>query len=149
MTGGRGRWHDRGSAAVEMAVMMPLFVLLFTGVIVIGRTAGAVSAVEMAAFDAARTASLARDHDTAFRQATDSVHASLRRQGHGCVDPPQVQVTGVPDDPYAVPVGSPASVVVRVTCRVSYAGLTIPGLPTDRVVSRYFVSPLDQYRTRP
>lgn len=140
--------RQRGGMAIEVALAMPLLLSLLAMTVVLGRTANAVSAVEMAAFDAARTASLARDAETAQQEATASVRNSMRRQGVGCVDDPAVVLTGVPADPWSVPVGEPASVVVRVTCRVSYLDVTIAGVPVDRHVSRHFVSPLDQYRVR-
>jgi Flp pilus assembly protein TadG len=134
---------DRGSAAVEMAVLMPVFVALFTAVIVIGRTSSAVSAVEMAAYEGARTASLARDADSARIAAAGAVTESLSRQGNTCRGGPEIEVdtTG-----FGRPVGTPASVAVRVTCQVSFGDLggALPG----RVVSASFVSPLDQFRVR-
>jgi hypothetical protein len=148
MSGQTGRGGEHGGMAVELAITMPLLLALLASTMMIGRSANAVSAVEMAAYDAARTASLARDAGTATTQATDSVRESLRQQGYTCADGPQVEVAGVPDDPWSVPVGEPASVVVRVTCRVSYADIAVAGVPAGRTISRYFVSPLDQYRVR-
>jgi len=138
------RWRpDRGSAAVEMAVLMPLFVVLFTGAIVIGRTGSAISAVEMAAYDGARTASLARDATSARTSATGAVAESLSRLGLSCRGGPDVVVDTAG---FGEPVGTPASVTVRVTCQVSFSDIG-SGLP-GRVVSASFVSPLDQYRVR-
>lgn len=148
-SGGPGRLADHGSVSIETAIALPLLLTLLALAMVVGRTANAVSAVEMAAYDGARTASLARDHDTAQAQATASAEQSLREQGYTCVGGPQVSISGVPDDPWATPIGTPASVFVQVRCRVSYVDVAVPGLPTDRTITRYFVSPLDQYRTRP
>lgn len=135
--------------ALETAIAMPLLLTLLVLAMVVGRTANAVSAVEMAAYDGARTASLARDHATAQDRAVASVRDSLRHQGYSCAGPAQVTVSGIPEDPWAAPIGSPASVVVQVTCRVSYLDIAVRGMPTDRAVTRHFVSPLDQYRARP
>lgn len=135
--------------AIEMAIAMPLLLTLLVSAMVLGRTANAVSAVEMAAYDGARTASLARDAATARADATASVAASLGRQGYSCVDPPRVVVSGMPEDPWQAPVGTPASVAVRVTCRVSYFDIARPGTPAGRTITREFVSPLDQFRARP
>jgi Flp pilus assembly protein TadG len=134
----------RGSAAIEMAVLMPMFVALFTSAIVLGRTANAISAVEMAAYDAARTASIARDAATASSQATATVEQSLADQGFSCAGPPEVVVD---TSGFAERVGVPASVSVTVTCQVTFGDIDLIGLP-DQEVSRSFVSPLDQYRTR-
>lgn len=133
--------------AIELAIAMPLLLTLLAMTMVLGRGANAVSAVEMAAYDGARTASLARDYDSAAAAATASVTASLQRQGYGCAGGPQVVVSGIPPDPWTVPVGQPASVVVEVTCWVSY--LDIGGIaPAGRHIHRVFISPLDRYRVR-
>jgi len=136
--------NSRGSASIEMAILMPLFLAMFIAAVVMGRTANAMSAVELAAYDAARTASLARDAVTASTLAHASAEASLSRQGQSCV---QLEVA-VDTTGFAAPIGEPASVRVEVSCLVSFADIDLPGVPADRVVSAEFVSPIDQYRTR-
>jgi Flp pilus assembly protein TadG len=136
---------QRGSAALEMAVVMPLFVALFTTAVVLGRTGNAISAVEMAAYDGARTASLARDAATARAQAVATVNRSLAGQGFSCVGEPEVEVDV---SQFSLPLGTPASVTVTVTCRVTYADIDLLGVPADREITASFVSPLDQYRIR-
>lgn len=137
--------RERGSAALEMAVIMPLFVVLFTTAVVLGRTGHAISAVEMAAYDGARTASLARDGDTAHAQAVATVTDSLSDKGYSCVGGPAVQVD---TSGFGAPIGEPASVTVEVACRVTYADIDLLGVPADRQMSASFTSPLDQYRIR-
>lgn len=136
--------RTRGSAAIEMAVLMPMFVALFSAAIVLGRTANAISAVEMAAYDAARTASIARDAETAALQAATTVESSMAGQGFSCAGAPEVVVD---TSGFAAEVGTPASVTVTVTCQVTFGDIDLIGLP-DQEVSSSFVSPLDQYRTR-
>jgi Flp pilus assembly protein TadG len=137
--------RGRGSAAIEMAILMPVFVALFTTVVVIGRTANATSAVEAAAYNAARTASLTRDAVTAEAEARAAVNQTLASQGVACVGGPEVIV-----DPsgFGVALGQPASVTVTVTCRVTYADVDLLAVPDDLPVSATFVSPIDQYRSR-
>lgn len=139
------RERSRGSAAIEMAILMPVFVALFTTVVVIGRTANATSAVEAAAYNAARTASLARDATTAAAEAAAAVETTLASQGVACVNGPDVVV-----DPagFSAPLGQPASVSVTVTCQVTYADVDLLVVPDDLPVSATFVSPIDQYRSR-
>ena len=96
--------RDRGSAAVEMAIIMPLFLVLFTTAVVLGRTGHALSAVEMAAYDGARTASLARDADTAYALALATVTDRLSRQGYSCVGGPTVEID---TSGFSQPVGTP------------------------------------------
>ena len=135
----------RGSAAIEIAILMPMFLALLIASVVLGRTGTALSAVEMAAYDGARTASLARDAGSAETLAATAVQASLDNQGYSCVGGPTVDVD---TSGFARPVGTPASVAVTVTCQVSYTDIDLLGLTTDRELSADFVSPLDQYRTR-
>jgi Flp pilus assembly protein TadG len=135
---------SRGSAAIEMAVLMPMFVALFTAAMLLGRVGNAISAVEMAAYDGARTASIARDAGTAQAQAITTVDDSLAGRGVTCVGGPDVTVD---TSGFSQPVGTPASVTVSVTCMVTVGDIDLIGVP-DREVSASFVSPLDQYRTR-
>ncbi len=141
-----GRWGgERGSAAIEVAILMPLLVAMFTTAVVFGRTANVLSAVEAAAYDAARTASIARDATTARERAHTTVWESLADQGVGCLDGPLVTVD---TDGFDTPVGTPASVTVTVTCRVTFSDIDLLGVPDDKYVTASFVSPIDQYRTR-
>jgi Flp pilus assembly protein TadG len=142
MTPGRS---GRGSAAIEVAILMPMFLALFTAAVVLGRTGDAISAVEMAAYDGARTASLARDAGTAQALATATVGQSLASQGLACVGGPTVAVD---TSGFSQPVGTPASVRVAVTCWVTYGDVDLVGVPADQPITASFVSPLDQYRIR-
>jgi Flp pilus assembly protein TadG len=139
------RRRSTGSAAIEMAVLMPMFLALLTAAVVLGRTGTAVSAVEMAAYDGARTASLARSAGDAATLATGTVERSLASQGLSCVGGPAVAVD---TSGFSRPVGTPASVTVAVTCWVTYGDVDLIGVPADRPLTASFTSPLDQYRIR-
>jgi D-arabinose 1-dehydrogenase-like Zn-dependent alcohol dehydrogenase len=128
-----------------MAVLMPMFLALFTAGVVLGRTGTAISAVEMAAYDGARTASLARSAASAHSLATATVADSLASQGLSCVGGPAVELDAAG---FSQPVGTPASVTVRVTCWVTYGDVDLVGVPADRPITASFTSPLDQYRVR-
>lgn len=128
-----------------MAILMPMFLALFTAAVVLGRTGDAISAVEMAAYDGARTASLARTAGSAQFLATTTVKQSLSSQGLACVGGPDVAVD---TSGFGLPVGTPASVTVEVTCLVTYGDVDLVGVPADQPISASFVSPLDQYRIR-
>ena len=64
-----GRTVSRGSVSIEVAVLAPAFIALMVLAGVAGRTAVADEAVESAAHDAARAASISRDATTARREA--------------------------------------------------------------------------------
>ncbi|GAA1026193.1 hypothetical protein GCM10009557_03030 [Virgisporangium ochraceum] len=138
------RRRDDGSVSVELAILMPAFLVLIALAVVVGRQAVAQSAVDLAAHDAARAASLSRSAAVAEDRATDAARQTLARQNLGCVE---LTVT-VDVDGFAVPVGQPASVGVRVACEVTFEDVAMPGVPGSRVLTASFESPLDRYRGR-
>jgi Flp pilus assembly protein TadG len=152
------RGAERGSVAVEVAVLAPAFIGLIVLAGVAGRTAIAQEAVESAAHDAARAASVARDAHTARESATAAARGQLDWQRANCVDQPSLTFTGSAggepidfDDAYTSATGTPASVTVAVSCTVSFTDLhlsVLPGMPAGRTVSATFTSPLDRYRSR-
>lgn len=135
---------ERGSASVEAAVGLPAFVL-FVGLIIFGgRTATTHEAVESAAADAARSASIARTSSQAQEDAKNAAQASLANQQIHCLS---VDV-GVDTSDFSKPVGEPGTVAVTVQCRLDLADLSVPGVPGDRVVKATMSSPLDTWRER-
>lgn len=136
---------DRGSVSVEVAILAPAFLMLVVLAGVAGRTAIAQNAVDLAAHDAARTASLARTAGTAETEAGSAAGGTLAAQGLDCEGTPTVDVD---TSGFGVPVGQPATVAVTVTCHVTFADLVMPGVPGGTTVEATFVSPLDLYRSR-
>ncbi|MFI5953353.1 TadE family protein [Cryptosporangium sp. NPDC051539] len=138
------RDRDDGSIAVEFAILLPAFVLLIAVAAVIGRQTVAQTAIEGAAHDAARAASISRTAATAQARGTAAANDVLDAQGLHC-DP--VTVT-VDTRQFARPVGQPASVTAVVSCSVAFSDIAVPGLPGNRTLSATFTSPLDLYRGR-
>ncbi|SHN88830.1 TadE-like protein [Geodermatophilus obscurus] len=141
----RGRLGGQtGSVSLELAVLAPTL-LLFIGVLVYGgRLSLATQAVQAAASQAAREASIARTQPEADTTAASVAAASLARQGLDCVTSSvSVDTTG-----FAAPAGTPATVTATVTCVVALADLSVPGLPGSQTVSATADSPLDTYRER-
>lgn len=137
--------YDRGSVSVELAILLPGFVYLIVLAIVAGRQVVAQGAIDLAAHDAARAASLSRSAATAQARATTAAQDTLAQQGLACSS---LTVT-VDTEQFALPVGTPASISVTVQCVVSFADLAaLPGVPGSRTLTASFVSPLDQYRSR-
>lgn len=135
---------DRGSTTLELAILAPALLALLGLVIVAGRIAAAGSAVEQAAAAAARSASLARDGRAAQAGAERVARDSLRDQGVTCVP----LASSVDTGGFALRVGSPASVSVRVSCAVPLSDVAVPGMPGRRVVVAEVSSPLDRFRGR-
>ncbi|WP_366145745.1 pilus assembly protein [Nocardioides sp.] len=123
---------------------VPAFAL-FVGLIIFGgRTAMTHGAVESAAADGARTASIARTSHEARSGADEAARASLANQGIDCIT---VEVS-IDSSDFAGPVGSPGSVEVTVSCRLNLGDLAVPGVPGSRTVTATVTSPLDSYRER-
>lgn len=135
---------ERGSIPVETVIVVPALTLFLLLIVAAGRLALAHTAVESAAADAARSASLARTSGEAHRNASSIATSTLTNQGVPCR---QTNVA-VNTAGFNVPVGLPADVSATVSCDVDMSGLTgLPGLPSYRVQAT-MTSPLDTYRGR-
>jgi Flp pilus assembly protein TadG len=136
------RRDERGSAAIEAAIGVPAFAL-FVGLIIFGgRTASTHQALQSAASEGARSASIARDAQTARTAARDAATASITNQQIGCSD---IEVTVDTTDFNKQP-GVPGSVEVRVSCRLDLSDLAVPGAPGSRLFHATMSSPIDTWR---
>lgn len=136
---------DRGSVAIEVAILAPALILLVVTGIAAGRTVLAANMVADAAHDAARAASLARTASDARLAAARTAERNLSGRGYTCVNPTVTADTGG----FNIALGQPATVTVTISCTISYADLVkIPGMPGGRVITNSFTSPLDQFRQR-
>jgi Flp pilus assembly protein TadG len=136
--------RERGSAVIEAVVGVPAFMLFVLLIIAGGRLAIAQQAVEAAAADAARAASIARTPEQARRDGESGATATLTNQGLHCRSQQvQVDVGG-----FAAPVGTPARVTATVTCVADLSDLALPGLPGSRTITATLSSPIDTYRER-
>jgi Flp pilus assembly protein TadG len=127
---------------LELVIFAPALIIMLLFVIAAGRIAQAHQAVEAAARDAARQASIARDPATAQSNATSSAQAALTREGMSCSAQVSVDTSG-----FSRPVGAPATVTAHVTCTVQLADVALVGVPSSTVSSR-FTSPIDPFRGR-
>jgi Flp pilus assembly protein TadG len=136
--------REDGNAALELVVLAPVILFLLGFVIAAGRTSTAQGAVDAAARDAARQASISLTPAAAEAAAQSSARAALSQDGLDCN--PQVLVDTSQFD--TVPVGQPASVTAIVKCRVPLSDLVVPGIPGSRLLTFQFTSPLDPFRER-
>ncbi|MGF1660989.1 MAG: TadE/TadG family type IV pilus assembly protein [Kineosporiaceae bacterium] len=142
-----GRWTrggDVGSASLELVVVAPALLLTFGVVIAGGRIAIADQAVEAAASEAARTASLARSATEASTSAQAAATATLAAQSTRCT----AVTVSVDTSQFARPVGTPATVTASVTCVLGLEDVGVPGIPGTRVLTATRTSPLDTFRER-
>ena len=141
----RRRWwwrDDRGSESVELAILLPIGLLLVAMLGVGARIALAGDRISGVAGIAARDASLARSAVAAQQMATDTATAALTSQGLHCID---VQVR-VDTSGFSAPPGTSASVTVAVSCTVDLSDVGVAGLPGSRTLTDSATSPLDPAR---
>jgi Flp pilus assembly protein TadG len=136
---------DRGASTLEAAILAPVLLMLIAVAVISMRIEVAAQAVESAAHDAARAASISRtqtEADTAARNAADD---ALSQQDLTCTRGPTV----VPDtSQFQRPIGETAVVTVTVTCVVPLDDVGLPGLPGTKTLTATFTSYLDQFRGR-
>ena len=135
--------RDDGSAALELVILAPAFLMLLALVIAAGRTSIAQGAVDAAARDAARQASISLTPAAAQAAAQWSARAALRGDGLDCMP-----VVAVDTSQFSIPPGQPATVSATVSCAVPLSNLALPGLPGTVRLHARFASPLDVYRVR-
>jgi hypothetical protein len=101
-------------------------------------------AVESAAAEAARSASIARSSTEATAGAKQAAKTSLANQDLQCLS----MDVGVDTSDFSRPIGEPGQVTVIVECRLDLSDLSVPGVPGSRVISATMTSPLDTWRER-
>lgn len=136
----RARLHnDRGSIAVEVAVIAPALLLLMLLVVYAGKVSEADGNVERAASDAARAASLRQHPGDAATDAHDTATANLAAAGVPCLT-----LTTDVDTEHLVPGGT---VTVTVRCEASMADVTLLGVPGRRTFTATAVEVVDRFRS--
>ncbi|WP_407842118.1 TadE/TadG family type IV pilus assembly protein (plasmid) [Streptomyces sp. DSM 116496] len=143
--GWRGRMRDdRGSAAIEAAIITPLMLMLLCMAIAGGRIVTSGAKIDAAAEDAARAASISRTAASAQAEASEAAARSLNDQGIRCASTNvSVNTAGL-----AVPLGQVGTVTVTISCTVPLADLLLPGVPGSRTLTSQFTSVVDAFRSR-
>lgn len=143
---GREHGPDRGSMSVELVVIMPGLVLLLLLVAAGGRWVESHGAIDGAARDAARAASIARTSGGAVSLAKQAAVADLTSSGW--CDPGSANV-GVSGFPAATGVTAQESdVTVTVRCNVNMSPFTLLGFNPAMPVKAAAVAPLDPFMCR-
>jgi Flp pilus assembly protein TadG len=140
----RAAGRDKGSVAIEAAIVLPPLIMFLCLAIAGGRLVTSGAKIDAAAEDAAREASI---HRTAAA-AQDAAHAaaleSLDDQGITCASTSVSVNTGGLN----APVGQVGMVTVTVSCTVNLSDLLLPGVPGARTLTSTATSVVDQYRQR-
>ncbi|MCO7218594.1 TadE/TadG family type IV pilus assembly protein [Klenkia sp. PcliD-1-E] len=141
----RPRSGERGSESVELAILLPVAVLVIALVVVGARIAMAGNRITGVAGSAAREASLARSPGAAESAAVTAANQALRDQHLRCRD----VVVNVDSTAFGAPPGSGAAVSVSVSCTVDLSDIGIAGLPGSRTITDTASSPVDPTREQP
>ncbi|MGW7048530.1 TadE/TadG family type IV pilus assembly protein [Streptomyces avermitilis] len=136
--------RDRGSYALETAVLAPALIAILLLMIAFGRVTDAEGAVDSAAHAAARAASLERDASTAQTEAQNAVTRSLDGDGITC----QTSNVAIDTSGYATDVGEAATVTATISCTSNLSDIGLPGLPGAKTLTASWTSPIDTYRAR-
>ena len=136
--------NERGAATVEITLLVPALVIFLGLLIAGGRLWFARTAVIEAAHTSARAASLARTAAEASADGQSAAAASLSTAGLVCMD--RSVVIGAAA--FSVPVGTPATVTARISCRVPFSDVVLPGMPGSIPLVGHGDSALDIYRGR-
>lgn len=137
MTRGPAR-DDRGSAAVEMAIVAPAVFMLLMLVIFAGRVTEAKREVQSAAATAARSASLQSDEPSARSAAEAAAAEAMDNAGLTCT-PMEIEFGHMDLSPGG-------SVNVTVSCTADVASVALPGIAPDQTVSAEATEVVDRYR---
>jgi Flp pilus assembly protein TadG len=134
--------HEHGGAAVEIVVVAPILVVMLLFVVGLGRLGTAREAVDGAARDGAREASIARRTIDATSAASDTVNATLAEKQVSCPNP-AVHVDYAPT-PGRLTAGG--TVTVRVACTVQNGDVVLSGLPGTSTLHADATAVVDTYR---
>jgi len=129
---------ERGGAVVEFTIVAPVLIMMFLFIFGLGRLATAREAVEGAARDGAREASIARSASAAASTAQQVVRDTLVDKKVSCSNR-QVTV----DTSNFRPDGT---VTVHVACTVANGDVIMSGLPGSKTLHSDFVAWVDKYR---
>ena len=129
---------ERGTVAVEVAVLAPALVALLLLVVYAGRVTHANGEVQRAATQAARAASLRQTAAAATSAAQATAANGLRDSGFVCSD----LATSVDTSRFA----AGGSVAVTVRCTADMRDVTLLGVPGRRTFTATSSQVIDRYR---
>ena len=129
---------DRGSVAVETAVVAPALVVLLLLVVYAGRISHLDATVQRAASEASRAATLEGSPDAAEQAAIDAARANLGSTSTPCAD----LIVDVDTTDFR-PGGS---VTATIRCDASMSDVALLGVPGTRTFSASSTEIIDRFR---
>lgn len=134
----RSRPSDRGSVAVEAAVIAPALVLLLLLVVFAGRVSHLDAAVQRASSEASRAASLQASPDSASEAAYTVASANLASNAVPCTE------LAVDTDTSNFRPGG--SVTIEIRCTASMSDVALLGVPGHRMFTAVSTEVVDRFR---
>ncbi len=128
---------ERGSIALEFAILAPVVLMIFALVFAYGKIAWANGHLEAGARDAARVATQARSMDDAYRAAEVAVDDATAGVP-ACQSSADVSIDGRFEPGQTL--------TVSVTCTYSLSGIGLPGAPGTLSPTSQFSSVIDLHR---
>lgn len=133
---------DRGSESVELAILLPVAVVVLTLLVAGSRVALAGDRISGVAGITARDASIARSPQDAQLVARTSAEQALADRDIHCASlRVDVDTAG-----FAAPPNTAPAVTVRLWCDVNLSDLALPGLPGTKTLYDTATSVLDPAR---
>lgn len=138
----RAEADDRGSESVELAILLPIGILVLALIVVGARIVLASDRISGVAGIAARDASIALSASSAQNIARSSAKDALASDGLHCIDiQVQVDTSG-----FSAPPGTNATISVNVSCTVDLSDIGVKGMPGSKTLTDSATSPLDPAR---
>lgn len=135
---------DRGALSLEAMILLPVLISVLLLVIAFGRIQTSGNAVDTAARNAARAASLERNATAAHRAGTQMARDVLADQGLECT----TSFTDISTAGFSAPIGEAATTTATVNCTVRLSDIGLPGLPGAKTLESSFTSSIDSFRQR-
>lgn len=130
--------NERGSSAIELAIMAVVLIVFTLLIVGLGRMTSARFDVTSAANEAARAASLESDSGSAVAAGQRAAARTLRDRGVSCTN------LDVSIDTTDFTVGG--SVTARVQCVADLSDITLVYTPGSRTFTEDAAAPIEQYR---
>jgi len=133
--------NEAGDATAELAILAPLLLLVIASILLLGQLGLARTRVADAAGAAAEAAAVAPDAAAATAAANAAAETALANEGVSCTTSSVALDLAdfVPD----------GQVRASVSCTVSIARETVPGLPGRLRLTASALAPVDPYRNSP
>lgn len=137
------RRGDRGSESVELAILLPIGILVLAFIVIAARIALVSDRISGVAGIAARYASIARSPEDAKRIAESRAKQALASDDLHCTNiDVQVDTSG-----FAAAPGTTAAIIrVNVACTVDLSTIGVTGMPGSKTLHDSATSPLDPAR---